>query len=96
MALIAYPSFKLLYLMDQIMEPAITIKAIGHQWYWSYEYSDYANQDGTTINFDSIMLAEDELEPGDFRLLEVTNNVVVPVKQVVPSKSNLVRHFYEE
>lgn len=79
LALIAYPSFKLLYLMDQLMEPAITIKAIGHQWYWSYEYSDYANQDGTTINFDSIMLSEDELESGDFRLLEVTNNVVVPV-----------------
>lgn len=79
LACIAYPSFKLLYLMDQIMEPAITIKAIGHQWYWSYEYSDYANQDGTTINFDSIMLSEDELETGDFRLLEVTNNVVVPV-----------------
>lgn len=79
LALIAYPSFKLIYLMDQIMEPAITIKAIGHQWYWSYEYSDYASQDGTTINFDSIMLAEDELEVGDFRLLEVTNRVVVPV-----------------
>lgn len=79
LALIAYPSFKLLYLMDQVMEPAITIKAIGHQWYWSYEYSDYATQDGTTINFDSIMLAEDELETGDFRVLEVTNRVVVPV-----------------
>lgn len=79
LALIAYPSFKLLYLMDQVMEPAITIKAIGHQWYWSYEYSDYANQDGTSINFDSIMLSEDELETGDFRVLEVTNNVVVPV-----------------
>lgn len=65
--------------MDQLMEPAITIKVIGHQWYWSYEYSDYANQDGTTINFDSIMLSEDELETGDFRVLEVTNNVVVPV-----------------
>lgn len=76
---IAFPSFKLLYLIDEIIEPSVTIKAIGHQWYWSYEYSDYFNQDGTIIQFDSYMLPEDDLEVGQFRLLEVDNRVVVPV-----------------
>lgn len=75
---IAFPSFKLLYLMDEVIDPAITIKAIGHQWYWSYEYSDYAKQDGSTINFDSYMVPEEDLEIGDLRLLEVDNKVVVP------------------
>lgn len=76
---IAFPSFKLIYLIDEVIDPAITIKVIGHQWYWSYEYSDYASQDGTTINFDSYMIPESDLEIGDFRLLEVDNRVIVPV-----------------
>lgn len=75
---IAFPSFKLLYLMDEVIDPAITIKAIGHQWYWSYEYSDYADQDGTSINFDSYMVPTSDLELGQFRLLEVDNRVLVP------------------
>lgn len=75
---IALPSFKLVYLMDEIIDPAITIKAIGHQWYWSYEYSDYAKQDGSSINFDSYMVPTEDLELGDLRLLEVDNKVVVP------------------
>lgn len=78
---IAFPSFKLLYLLDEVIDPAITIKVIGHQWYWSYEYSDYATQDGTTISFDSFMVPESALDAtkGDLRLLEVDNKVVVPV-----------------
>ena len=65
--------------MDEVIEPAVTIKAVGHQWYWSYEYSDYSNLDGVSINFDSYMVPEEELETGDFRLLEVDHRVVVPV-----------------
>lgn len=76
---IAYPSFKLLYLMDEVIDPAITLKVIGHQWYWSYEYSDYADQDGTSIQFDSYMVPTADLETGDLRLLESSNHVVVPV-----------------
>lgn len=76
---IAFPSFKLLYLIDEIIDPAITIKVIGHQWYWSYEYSDYATLDGKSIEFDSYMVPEEELQVGDFRLLEVDNRIVVPV-----------------
>ena len=76
---IAFPSFKLLYLMDEVIDPAITIKAIGHQWYRSYEYSDYINNNGEFINFDSYMVPTDELNKGDLRLLEVDNRIVVPV-----------------
>lgn len=71
---IALPSFKLLYLIDEVVEPLITIKAIGHQWYWSYEYTDYEDKE-----FDSYMVPEDELELGQLRLLEVDNRVVLPV-----------------
>ncbi|NP_696983.1 cytochrome c oxidase subunit 2 (mitochondrion) [Monosiga brevicollis] len=77
---IAFPSFKLLYLMDEVIDPAITIKVVGHQWYWSYEYSDYVSSDDqeSTIAFDSYMVPEDDLELGDLRLLEVDNRVVLP------------------
>jgi cytochrome c oxidase subunit 2 len=76
---IALPSFKLLYLMDEVIDPAITIKAIGHQWYWSYEYSDYMSNEGESLGFDSYMVPTDELKEGDLRLLEVDNRIVVPV-----------------
>jgi cytochrome c oxidase subunit 2 len=76
LVLIAFPSFQLLYLMDEVIEPGITIKVIGHQWYWSYEYSDYAP---AQISFDAYMVPESDLAVGEFRLLEVTNKVVVPV-----------------
>jgi len=76
---LAFPSFKLLYLIDEVIDPAVTIKVIGHQWYWSYEYSDYATQDGTSIAFDSYMIPESSLEFGTLRLLEVDNRVIVPV-----------------
>ena len=76
---IAIPSFSLLYAMDEIISPAITIKTLGHQWYWSYEYSDYLNEDGESIMYDSYMTPEEDLEPGQLRLLEVDNRMVVPV-----------------
>lgn len=76
---IAFPSFKLLYLMDEVISPSITIKAVGHQWYWSYEYSDFIKDDGESIEFDSYMVPETDLEDGQLRLLEVDNRVVVPI-----------------
>ena len=75
---IAVPTFALLYSMDEGMDPAITIKAVGHQWYWSYEYSDYTS-DTESLAFESYMVPEDILEEGQLRLLEVDNRVVVPV-----------------
>ena len=79
--IIAVPSFALLYSMDEMLDPAVTLKVVGHQWYWSYEYSDYNHltEENEGINFDSYMIAEDDLQPGLFRLLEVDNRVVLPV-----------------
>jgi cytochrome c oxidase subunit 2 len=76
---IAVPSFALLYSMDEIVEPALTVKVIGHQWYWSYEYSDYINDESESLCFDSYMVPEEDLQIGQLRLLEVDNRVVVPV-----------------
>nr|BAD02191.1 cytochrome c oxidase subunits II [Saccopharynx lavenbergi] len=71
--LMALPSLRLLYLMDEINSPHLTIKAIGHQWYWSYEYTDYHN-----LEFDSYMIPTQELPQGHFRLLEVDHRMVIP------------------
>ena len=75
---IAVPSFKLLYYQDRTPEADMTIKAIGNQWYWSYEYPDQND-----LAFDAIMLEEDELEEGQPRLLATDYNVVVPVDTTV-------------
>jgi len=72
---IAVPSLRLLFYMDRTDDPEMTIKAIGHQWYWSYEYPDL----GEDISFDAVMLQEDELEDGQPRLLATDETVVVPV-----------------
>lgn len=77
--IIAIPSFSLLYAMDEVISPAITIKTLGHQWYWSYEYSDYINEEGDFLEFDSYMLPEEDLTIGQLRLLEVDNRMVIPV-----------------
>ena len=67
--------------MDEVVvDPAITIKAIGHQWYRTYEYSDYNSSDEQSLTFDSYTIPEDDLELGQSRLLEVDNRVVVPAK----------------
>lgn len=78
LVVIAIPSFRLLYFQRDIPPADITIKAIGNQWYWSYEYPDHED-----FSFDSLMLEEDELQPGQPRLLSVDNEVVVPVNKVV-------------
>ena len=74
LVIIAIPSFKLLYAADSNPNTEMTIKAIGKQWYWSYEYPDQGD-----FTFDAYMKAEDELEPGEPRLLATDNAVVVPV-----------------
>jgi len=77
---IAIPSFALLYSMDEMIDPALTLKVVGHQWYWSYEFSDYATLEGCeSLNFDSYMLSLDDLTLGNLRLLEVDNRVILPV-----------------
>jgi len=76
---IAFPSFRLLYLLDEVTSPTVTIKVTGHQWYWSYEYSDYVTESGESIEYDSYMIPESDLELGQFRLLDVDQKVVIPV-----------------
>lgn len=79
--LLAIPSFALLYSLDELIDPDVTLKIIGHQWYWSYEYSDYSSLfNGKSVAFDSYMVATNDLTKGAFRLLEVDNRVVLPVK----------------
>lgn len=73
---IAIPSFALLYSIDEIIDPSLTLKVTGHQWYWSYEYTDYENE---KIMFDSYMVPDDEIGLGDLRLLEVDKQVILPV-----------------
>ena len=73
----AVPSFKILYEQDEIPPADVTIKAIGYQWYWGYEYPD------ENIIFESYMIEEKDLEPGQPRLLSVDNEIVVPVNKVV-------------
>lgn len=79
-----YPSLLLLYCYDRpyITKPYLTFKAIGHQWYWSYEYSDFVTslaELGEHIKFDSYMIHQDELAFGEFRLLEVDRRVILPI-----------------
>lgn len=76
--IIAIPSFKLMYYMDRVPNPEMTIKVTGHQWYWSYEYPD---QGGLT--FDSNIIPEDQLKPGQKRLLDVDNPLVVPADTII-------------
>lgn len=75
LVVIAIPSFKLLYFMDRAVNPEMTLKAVGHQWYWSYEYPD--NGDFT---FDAYMIADEDLQEGQLRLFDVDNRVVLPVE----------------
>lgn len=75
---IALPSFALLYAMDEVIDPELTVKVVGHQWYWSYEFSDFNTDLNDDINFDSYMIPEDELELGQLRLLETDNRLVLP------------------
>jgi len=72
---LAMPSLRLLYLTDETRNPRITLKAIGHQWYWSYEYTDFAD-----VEIDSYIIPTTDLEPGIYRLLEVDNRIVLPIQ----------------
>nr|YP_010890069.1 cytochrome c oxidase subunit II [Praya dubia]WJJ70093.1 cytochrome c oxidase subunit 2 [Praya dubia] len=90
---IAFPSLQLLYCLDEIIKPSLTIKAIGHQWYWSYEYSDIEEE---SIDFDSYMIPISELELGDLRLLNVDNKVNIPINtevRVVVTGADVIHCF---
>nr|QEJ81377.1 cytochrome c oxidase subunit 2 [Pygoluciola qingyu] len=71
---IALPSLQLLYLLDEINSPLVSVKSMGHQWYWSYEFSDFKKAE-----FDSYMIPVNEQKNFSFRLLEVDNRLALPV-----------------
>ena len=66
------------YLSD-VISPALTVKCVGSQWFWSYEVSDFIAADGSPLTFDSYMVPDTDLEDGSLRLLEVDNRLVLPV-----------------
>lgn len=70
---LALPSLRILYIIDEISTAFLTIKAVGHQWYWRYEYSDF-----NELEFDSYIIPTEDLSSGQFRLLEVDNRVIIP------------------
>lgn len=78
LVIVALPSFALLYSIDEVINPSLTLKVVGYQWYWYYEYSDFEASFGN-IFFDSYMIPTDELSLGELRLLEVDNRIVLPV-----------------
>nr|ACJ43885.1 cytochrome c oxidase subunit 2 [Ichthyosaura alpestris] len=75
---IALPSLRILYLMDEISDPHLTVKAIGHQWYWTYELTNYED-----LTFDSYMVQTQDLGGGQLRLLKVDNRVVIPMESPI-------------
>jgi cytochrome c oxidase subunit 2 len=74
---IAIPSFRLLYAQYDFPKADLTIKATGHQWHWEYDYPDHG-----ALNFESRMVEDADLKPGQPRLLAVDNEIVVPVNKV--------------
>nr|WAB46316.1 cytochrome c oxidase subunit 2 [Einfeldia sp.] len=75
---IAFPSLRILYLLDEVNNPSISLKTIGHQWYWSYEYSDFSG-----IEFDSYMIPQNEMSLDTFRLLDVDNRIILPINNQI-------------
>ena len=78
LVVVAVPSFRLLYAEDRIPPADMSVKVVGHQWYWTYSYPDNGN-----ISFDSLMVQDKDLKPGQPRLLETDNHLVVPVNTTI-------------
>lgn len=92
--LIAVPSFALLYAVDEIIDPSLSLKVIGSQWYWTYEFSDYVRE--KEVVFDSYMLPLSDLKEGDLRLLEVDNVLTLPINthiRVIVTASDVLHAF---
>lgn len=79
---IALPSLSLLYLIEDSPSPNLTLKAVGHQWYWEYEYTDFWSRQGS-FSFDSYILPEEDLSLGIFRQLETDNRIVAPISSKI-------------
>ena len=92
LVVIAIPSFRLVYFEDRVRDADLTIKVTGHQWYWEYAYPDSDN-----IHFDSYMITEDQLKPGQLRNLEVDNQLVVPAGKnirILTTGADVIHSFF--
>nr|YP_010889961.1 cytochrome c oxidase subunit II [Chuniphyes multidentata]WJJ69922.1 cytochrome c oxidase subunit 2 [Chuniphyes multidentata] len=90
---IGIPSLKLLYALDEVIHPQITLHAIGHQWYWHYEYNDLINQ---TVSFESYMTPTEDLQIGQLRLLEVDRSILLPINtniRVIVTGADVIHSF---
>lgn len=77
---IALPSLLLLYMLDETVDRILTVKTVGHQWYWSYEYKDFwSAENNINLEFDAYMIPTSELRDEIFRLLDVDNRTVIPI-----------------
>ena len=89
---IAIPSFRLVYFEDRTHDADMTVKVTGHQWYWEYTYPDSAG-----LHFDSYMIADDQLKPGQLRHLAVDNALVVPVGKnirILTTSADVIHSFF--
>lgn len=92
LVVIAIPSFRLVYYEDRAANPDMTIKVTGHQWYWNYEYPDQGN-----LQFDSRMVEDTDLQPGQLRHLSVDNPVVLPVGKsvrILQTSEDVIHSFF--
>ena len=92
LVIIAIPSFRLVYYEDRTPNPDITIKVTGHQWYWEYTYPDNGN-----VDFTSYMIKDDELKPGQLRLLDVDNQLVLPAGKnirILTTSADVIHSFF--
>jgi cytochrome c oxidase subunit II len=92
LVVIAIPSFRLIYYQDRTPDPDMTIKVTGHQWYWEYTYPDQGN-----LDIESRYIHDDDLKPGQLRLLEVDNQLVIPVGKkirILTTSSDVIHSFF--
>ena len=92
LVVIAIPSFRLIYFQDRTAQADMTIKAVGHQWYWEYEYPD-----NDKLHFDSRMVLEEDLKPGQLRQLDVDNQLVVPAGKnirILTTSADVIHSFF--
>jgi cytochrome c oxidase subunit 2 len=88
----AIPSFQLIYYLDRTPNPDMTIKVTGHQWYWEYTYPDDGN-----VDIESRIIPDDELKPGDLRLLTVDNQLVIPAGKkirILTNSADVIHSFF--
>jgi cytochrome c oxidase subunit II len=92
LVIMAIPSFRLIYYLDRTPNPDMTIKVTGHQWYWEYSYPDDGN-----VNIESRVIADEDLKPGDLRLLSVDNQLVIPAGKkirILTNSADVIHSFF--